>query len=125
MKFTKMAIVGAVAGAIVTGGIGVAAASDLSVQADACGANRVCIYKHNDFVTKMGERAPGNGTINVTAVANDEMSSWKNLTNTNASWFHDAGGEGRCVTMPQARSDNDINSYDDDELSSWRTSRGC
>jgi hypothetical protein len=124
MKFGKLAIVGAITGAIITGGIGIASA-DVSVQADACGADRVCIYKHNNYYVKIGERAPFGGVVNIALANNDEMSSWKNLTNVRAAWYHDQNGVGRCVGMASAGHDNDINSYDDNKLSSWRTNRGC
>ncbi len=124
MRFAKLAIVGAVAGAIITAGIGVAAA-DVEVMSDACGNDRVCIYKHNNFVTKIGERAPFNGIANIAPAYNDEMSSWKNRTNVRAAWYHDADGRGRCVSMASVSNDNDISFRDDDKLSSWRTDRGC
>jgi hypothetical protein len=43
------------------------------------------------------------------------MSSYENKSGTNARWYHDADGKGRCVTMLAYRSDNDINTWDDDE----------
>ncbi|RKT54424.1 peptidase inhibitor family I36 protein [Saccharothrix australiensis] len=122
MKFGKLAAGVAVAGAVVLGGIGVASAS---VQAESCTPDRVCIYKHNNYGTKLEEKAPLKGTTNVSAVANDEMSSWRNLTNVDARWYHDAGGGGRCVTMRAGTSDDDINSRDDNKLSSWNTQGRC
>ncbi|MBB5958622.1 hypothetical protein FHS29_005230 [Saccharothrix tamanrassetensis] len=124
MRFAKLAIAGAIAGAIITGGIGVASA-DVEVKADACGADRVCIYKHNNFYVKIGERAPFNGVANIALANNDEMSSWKNRTNVRAAWYHDQNGRGRCVGMASVSNDADINSLDDNKLSSWRTDRGC
>ncbi|GAE75610.1 hypothetical protein JCM18918_1326 [Cutibacterium acnes JCM 18918] len=53
------------------------------------------------------------------------MSSYENKSGTNARWYHDADGKGRCVTMLAYRSDNDINTWDDDELTSWATNGSC
>jgi hypothetical protein len=122
MEFAKLAIGVAAAGAVVLGGIGVASAG---IQAEACTPDRVCIYKHNDFVGKLGTKAPLQGTTNVSAVADNEMSSWRNLTNVDARWYHNPNGGGRCVTMPAGSSDNDISFRDDDKLSSWNTQGRC
>ena len=67
----------------------------------------------------MGYRRAGLGIMNVSSKNNDIMSSYENKSGTNARWYHDADGKGRCVTMLAYRSDNDINTWDDDELTSW------
>ena len=69
----------------------------------------------------MGYRRAGLGIMNVSSKNNDIMSSYENESDTNARWYHDADGKGRCVTMLAYRSDNDINTWDDDELTSWAT----
>ena len=63
--------------------------------------------------------------MNVSSKNNDIMSSYENKSGTNARWYHDADGKGRCVTMLAYRSDNDINTWDDDELTSWATNGSC
>lgn len=122
MEFTKLAVGVAAVGAVVLGGIGVASAG---IQAEACTPDRVCIYKDNNYVGKLGTKAPLQGTTNVGAVADNEMSSWRNLTNVDARWFHNRDGGGDCVTMKAGTSDNDINTRDDNELSSWNTRGRC
>ncbi len=60
----------------------------------------------------MGYRRAGLGIMNVSSKNNDIMSSYENESGTNARWYHDADGKGRCVTMLAYRSDNDINTWD-------------
>ncbi|MCD1042086.1 hypothetical protein LI926_03600 [Cutibacterium acnes] len=83
------------------------------------------MYEDNNFVGLMGYRRAGLGIMNVSSKNNDIMSSYENESDTNARWYHDADGKGRCVTMLAYRSDNDINTWDDDELTSWATNGSC
>ena len=122
MEFRKVAIGTAVVGAVVLGGIGVASAG---VQAEACTPDRVCIYKDNNYIGRFGVREPLKPTYNVSSTFDNLMSSWRNLTNVDARWYHNRNGGGRCVTMLAGHSDNDINTIDDNELSSWNTQGRC
>ncbi|TWP53728.1 hypothetical protein FKR81_02935 [Lentzea tibetensis] len=124
MKFTKLAVGTAVVGAVVLGGIGVASA-DIGIQAEACTPDRVCIYKDNNFIGRFGVREPLKPTYTVSSTFDNLMSSWRNLTNVDARWYHDGGGRGRCVTMNAGTSDNDISVRDDNKLSSWNTQGRC
>lgn len=90
-----------------------------------CPSNQVCIYADNGFSGLLGYRRAGLGLMNVSKGSNDKMSSHENKTSTNARWYHDANGRGRCVNMLAHRSDDDINSWDDDELTSWATNGSC
>jgi hypothetical protein len=91
-----------------------------------CAANRACIYLDDDWSGLIDiPRAPGGGIRNVNAGDNDEMDSWENRTSTRAAWYHNANGGGDCVNMNANSEDDDINVFDSDELSSWRTNRGC
>ncbi|MDP8562351.1 hypothetical protein [Cutibacterium acnes] len=83
------------------------------------------MYEDNNFVGLMGYRRAGLGIMNVSSKNNDIMSSYENKSGANARWYHDADGKGRCVTMLAYRSDNDINTWDDDELTSWATNGSC
>lgn len=122
MEFTKLAVGVAAAGAVVLGGIGVASAG---IQAEPCTPDRVCIYKDNNYRGKLAEKAPLRGTSNVSTAQDNLMSSWRNLTNVDARWYHDFNGTGRCVTMLAGQSDNDISLRDDNKLSSWNTQGRC
>lgn len=91
-----------------------------------CTDNQVCIYLDDDWSGLLDiPRSAGGGIRNVNAGDNDEMDSWENNTTTNAAWYWDANGNGRCVNMVAEGRDDDINVFDSDELSSWRTDRGC
>lgn len=121
MKFKKVATI--VAGLTVV--IPVSLASQANAGSNLCPSKQVCIYEDNNFVGLMGYRRAGLGIMNVSGKNNDIMSSYENKSGTNARWCHDADGKGRCVTMLAYRSDNDINTWDDDELTSWATNGSC
>lgn len=110
-------------------GLAAAAPVGLATSAHAgsnlCPSAQVCLYRDNDFLGLMGYRRAGLGIMNISSGNNDAMSSYENKSGTNARWYHDANGRGRCVNMLAHRSDNDINTWDDDELSSWATNGSC
>lgn len=119
MTIKKLIVVGAAA----VGMLGLPGAA--SAGGADCDANRACIYDGNNFVGIIGERASGGGVVNVPSAFNDKMDSWENKTSIDAAWYYDVGGNGDCVEMDSLNEDNDINVFDSDELSSWRTDRGC
>ncbi len=85
-----------------------------------------CIYANNNFVGLLDSpRLPGGGIRNVPSSDRDKMDSWENRTGTHAAWYHNANGGGDCVLMHWGSEDANINVFDSDELSSWRTDRGC
>lgn len=91
-----------------------------------CQANRACIYMDNDFSGLIDiPRPPGEGVRTVNAGDNDKMDSWENRTGTRAAWYDDAHGAGDCTNMNANTEDNNINVFASDELTSWRTDRGC
>jgi len=102
-----------------------AAGAAASATEPLCQRNRVCIFDGNDFAGLLGARRPGGRLKNVSSTANDKTDSWKNRTRRNAAWYHDRGGEGDCTRMKRRSEDPNINFFDSDELSSWRTNRGC
>lgn len=53
------------------------------------------------------------------------MDSWENRTSTKSAWYYNADGKGSCVNMNARSEDDNINVFDSDELTSWRTNRGC
>jgi hypothetical protein len=124
MEFTKLAVGTAVVGAVVLGGVGVAVA-DAGVLAEPCAGDRVCLYKDNNYVGRFSVQKPLQGTFNMPTKYDNLMSSWRNLTNVDARWYHDRNGRGKCVTMKAGSSDNDINTVDDNELSSFNTMGRC
>lgn len=92
---------------------------------DFCQSSRVCIYDDNDFKAILGARGPGLGLRTVSADANDKTDSWKNRTSRSAAWYYDKGGKGKCTTMGPVSSEDNLGWQPSDELSSWRTNRGC
>ncbi|MEU8258657.1 peptidase inhibitor family I36 protein [Micromonospora inaquosa] len=121
MGVKKLLLAGAV---IAAGGLAFPAAASAG-NPSLCGSDLVCIYDGNSWVGFLGSRGPGGGLANVSASANDHMDSWENRTNTNAAWYYDHDGGGHCRTMAKLTEDDNVNVLNSDELSSWRTDRGC
>ena len=90
-----------------------------------CDANRSCMWGNNDFVFLIGERAPGGGLVNLTGDANNQMDSWGNRTTVNSAGYGGANGTGDCQTFTAGSRDNNVAPWNSDEVSSWRTNRGC
>ena len=104
---------------------GLVAPGAASAMTDCGGTYNICIYDNNDWSGQLGRRAPGGGVVNVSGTANDRMDSWTNGSGTNSAWYYDANGTGNCTTMAAHSSDPNINVFASDELTSWRTNRGC
>lgn len=113
-----------IAGAALVGTIGLVPPVAQAGNPD-CGDDHVCIYDGNDFVGFIGERSEGEGLENIRSAYNDKMDSWENKSRQDAAWYHDINGNGNCVEMDARNEDDNINFFDSDELSSWRTDSGC
>lgn len=112
----------------IVGSIGLVTASQsIASAADGCDSNRVCIFDDNDFKNRLGQRPAGEGRKDMSSTLNDRMDSWKNRTSTNAAWYYNFIDENsdNCRNMNKNSSDDNINVFNSDELSSWRTNRGC
>jgi hypothetical protein len=107
----------------------VATGVSLTVTAEAafsdCNANRVCLWGNNDFQWLIGERAPYGGLVALTGERNDQMDSWGNRTVVNAAGYEHSNGTGDCQTFTAGQRDNNVNYFNSDEVSSWRTNHGC
>lgn len=105
--------------------MGLAAPTVAFAGSNLCPSNMVCLYDHAGFSGLLGYRAAGQSTMNVSTPSNDRMTSWENKSSSNAAWYSDANGSGKCHTMA-ARSENaEVGWWDKDTLSSWRTNGGC
>jgi hypothetical protein len=99
----------------------------LAQAVNGCEPNRVCIFDENNFLDRMGMRPAGEGRKDVSAANNDRTDSWKNNTGTNAAWYYNFTYENadNCRNMPAHDQDSNLGVFNSDELSSWRTNRGC
>jgi hypothetical protein len=108
----------ALAGASASGGVQ-AAFSD-------CNANRSCIWGNNDYVWMLSERPAGQGIETFhTTDKNNQMDSWGNRTSRNSSGYDGYLGGGDCQTFGFNSRDNNVSFWNSDEVSAWRTDRGC
>jgi Peptidase inhibitor family I36 len=119
VRFKKTAVMIAI---VVTG---VAVTVSAQASFSQCDANRVCMWGNNDFDWLIGERAPNGGLVSVTGDANDQMDSWGNRTVVNAAGHEHTNGSGDCQTFQFGSNDNNVNFFNSDEVSSWRTNHGC
>lgn len=113
----------AVVGAFVLVGIGFASPAQASFSE--CDADRVCMWGNNDYHWLIGERGPGGGLVNLSGDKNNEMDSWGNRTARNAAGYGSTGGSGDCQTFKAGERDNNVASWNSDEISSWKTNGGC
>lgn len=112
-------------GAALAAGFGVVASTTADAGSNLCDPNRVCIYTDHSFSGLLGTRGSGGGLRNVTEGSNDKTSSWENKTRRNAAWYYGANGTGTCRNMPAGRELHWVGASDNDQLTSWRTNRGC
>lgn len=119
---------------ITTGVVGLAAGAGvlvvfpgIALAVDGCENNRVCIFDDNDYKNRLGIKPAGEPRANVASQNNDRTDSWINDTTTNAAWYYNFTYENsdNCRTMYDQSSDGDLGVFNSDELSSWRTNRGC
>lgn len=99
----------------------------LAQAVNGCDFNKVCVFDDNNFVNRLGSRDPGLGRVDVSGANNDRTDSWDNNTGTNAAWYYNFVSENadNCRNMPAGREDPNLGVFNSDELSSWRTNRGC
>jgi hypothetical protein len=74
----------------------------------------------------LSERAAGGGLQSFSGQdRNNQMDSWGNRTATSSSGFDNTNGTGDCQTFKFGSNDNNVAFNNSDEVSSWRTNRGC
>lgn len=101
------------------------AAQTTQASFEQCASGRVCMWGNNDFQWLLGSRAPGYGLWNLYGDANDEMDSWANRSGQNAAAYSGFDGYADCQTFWKGGNDNNVGPWNSDEVSSWRTDRGC
>lgn len=60
--------------------------------------------------------------------ANNEMDSWANRSSGSSAGYDDPtpdGDDDGCQTWSAVSNDNNVSPFNSDEVSSWRTNRGC
>lgn len=90
-----------------------------------CSSGRVCMWGNNNFQWLIGSRSPGYGVVNLYGDSNNQMDSWANRTSTNAAGYDGYDGYATCQTFWRGGNDDNVAPWNSDEVSSWRTNRGC
>jgi peptidase inhibitor family I36 len=91
-----------------------------------CDPNRSCLWGNNDYIWMLSERAAGGGLQSFNGQdRNNQMDSWGNRTSTNSAGYDSTSGTGDCQTFKFGSNDNNVAFNNSDEVSSWRTNRGC
>lgn len=121
----------AITGVLFAGGV-VAAVPALAAHNSLCKGTETCAYVNYNYVGLLGFLTPGSGLRNFSAGANDQLSSWENLSGTNSRFYYnsttDPHGLGKCVPM-YAHSSATVHpgdgNPDNDKGSSWAADHGC
>jgi len=120
MRVKKFVLGGMIAAAaLVSPGMATASLSQ-------CDTGNLCMWGNNDYDWLIGERAGNGGTVNLPSDVNDEMDSWANTSSTySGCMYGDANGGGDKQTMRRVSRDNNVASWNSDEVSSWKTNGSC
>lgn len=103
----------------------VGAAQTARASFEQCPSNEVCLWGNNDFLWFIAHRSSGGGVAALTGEANNQMDSWGNRSTRNAAGYGNSNGTGDCQTFAAGSRDNNVAWFNSDEVSSWRTDRGC
>ncbi len=102
------------------------AATPATASLAQCTGNKTCFWGNNDYlwlIVNQNEGLPGAGLI---GEANNEMDSWQNRSNNWTSKGTDnANGTGDCQTFGKGDKDNNVSTFNSDEVSYIRTNTGC
>lgn len=113
------------AGAMIAGtvlAVPVAANASLSQ----CAVNYTCLWGNNDFLWYLAGKNQNQGYSNLTGEANDQMDSWANRSVLfNSCGREHSNGAGDSQTWNKNSSDNDVNTFNSDEVSSYKTNGSC
>lgn len=121
---TKSILISLALGVSVVGGGFQAAQASLSQ----CTSTDTCIWGNNDFKWYLGSRNDGLGVGTLSGEANNEMDSWANRSSGSSAGYDDPtpdGDDDGCQTWSAVSNDNNVSPFNSDEVSSWRTNRGC
>lgn len=112
------------AGALMIGVPALAAADDSAALVD-CSGNRTCTYD-GSYTSFLGSRTPGSGLENLSAGAQNRLSSWINYTSTGSRFYYNTGGNGTCVPMyANDRASASSSNPDNNQAESWAFTRVC
>jgi hypothetical protein len=116
-------------GASVLAAAGVLAAAPAMASYDTdCPVGYMCMWADNDYKNVIGHRVAGYETIyNLTgSTADNDMDSWANRSTSYVGCMYaDANGGGDKQTMAKNTRDNNVASWNSDEVTSWRSINGC
>lgn len=103
--------------------VNAAAAHDI----DNCGVEATCIFDYNNYQNRVGQKSEGDAYFRyVGDAANNKNSSWANNSeNHNSCAAQYTAGDGDQQSWPVDGHDPDQAPWNDNEVTSWRTSGGC
>lgn len=130
MKIRSVLTTAAISSAMVGGALVVAipALAAPAAHNPLCPSNNTCAYVNYNYNGLLGYRRPGTGLANISSANRNQLSSWENLTGTNARFYYNTGGGGHCVNMYE-RSSATVHpgdgNPDNDQAESWAFNGGC
>ena len=100
--------------------------SSSAALSDCTGLSSTCLWANNDFGVYITGKTSNLGVSNLTASQEDRMDSWQNKSALyNSAGYSGLSGNGDCQTFAKGQNDNNVNPFNSDEVSSYRTNRGC
>lgn len=91
-----------------------------------CDAGKMCLWGNNDYKWMLGEKPVDQPIDNLYDDKDNEMDSWANRSSDwRGCMFGGHDGDGDKQLMRTLSSDDNVSPLNSDEVSSWRTRRGC
>jgi len=91
-----------------------------------CDPGKMCMWGNNDYKWRIGMKPVDQPIDNLSGDKDNEMDSWANRSEEwNGCMFTGYDGVGEEQLMESNGQDDNVNPWNSDEVSSWRTRRGC
>lgn len=121
----SISVMSVIAGAMVEGTVLVIPGMAQASLAQ-CSGNNTCLWGNNDFDFYLTGKGENLGYSNLTSAQNDRMDSWANRSVSFSSCGRsNANGSGDGQTFARNSNDSNVNTFDSDEVSSYKTNGAC
>lgn len=91
-----------------------------------CNGSNTCLWGNNGFDWFLTGKAEGQGYSNLTSATDNRMDSWANRSvNFSACGRTNINGGGDGQTFQRNSNDDNVNPWNSDEVSSYRTNGSC
>lgn len=114
-----------IAGAMVAGTVLMVPAVSQAASSECTGSN-TCLFGNNDFDYYLTGKGENQGFSNLTSAQDNRMDSWINRSGSYSSCGKaNANGGGDGQTFARNSNDSNVNTFNSDEVSSYKTNGSC